>query len=149
MTPLKLSAQSSLFRLISGQSQGRGPSRLNAAETGIADSPGRKFTSALNTHTSVLNIAGDPVDTSPLQLAHVSEDLKGDVQVSRKDSWSSEGESSGGSSASEHESDSGSAGSSSDGGKELKLHRGKGKTLPGIHLYFGYSFFFLFFRKQF
>lgn len=115
-----------------GQSQVRGPSRLNTAETGIADSPSHKFTSALNTHTSVLNITDDSVDTSPLQLANVSEDMKGDVQISRKDSWSSEGESSDESSASDRESDSGSAASSSEGRKELKIHPGKGKTLPGV-----------------
>lgn len=115
-----------------GQSQLRGPSRLNTAETGIACSPSHKFTSALNSHTSVLNIADDPVDTSPLQLSNVSEDLKGDAQIARKDSWSSEGESSDESSASDRESDSGSAGSSSEGRKELKIHPGKGKTLPGV-----------------
>lgn len=115
-----------------GQSQLRGPSRLNTAETGIACSPSHKFTSALNSHTSVLNIADDPVDTSPLQLSNVSEDLKGDAQIAHKDSWSSEGESSDESSASDRESDSGSAGSSSEGRKELKIHPGKGKTLPGV-----------------
>lgn len=114
----------------------KGPSRLNTADPGLADSPGRKFTSALNTHTSVLNTADESVDASPLQLAHVvvGDELQGDVQDSRKNSWScSEEDSSDGSSASDHESESGSAGSSSEGaGRELKIHQGKGKTLPGI-----------------
>lgn len=110
----------------------KGPSRLNSADLSLADSPGRKFTSALNTHTSVLNTADESVDASPLQLAHavVTDELQGDVQDSRKGSWSSEDESSDGSSASDHDSDSGSAGSSSEG--ERELHQGKGKTLPGI-----------------
>ena len=132
----KFAAGIECFRSVTGQSQVRGPSRLNTAETGIADSPSHKFTSALNTHTSVLNITDDSVDTSPLQLANVSEDMKGDVQISRKDSWSSEGESSDESSASDRESDSGSAASSSEGRKELKIHPGKGKTLPGLRFYF-------------
>lgn len=110
----------------------KGPSRINTADLSLADSPGRKFTSALNTHTSVLNTADESVDASPLQLAVVCDDLQGDVGDSRKGSWSSEDESSDGSSASDHESDSGSAGSSSEGVREL--HQGKGKTLPGIFL---------------
>ena len=108
----------------------KGPSRLNTSDLSLADSPGRKFTSALNTHTSVLNTADEPVDASPLQLAAGSDELQRDVGDSRKGSWSSEDESSDGSSASDHESDSGSAGSSSEGVREL--HQGKGKTLPGI-----------------
>ncbi|KAJ7381341.1 hypothetical protein OS493_001466 [Desmophyllum pertusum] len=120
----------------SDQSPVKGPSRLNTADPGLADSPGRKFTSALNTHTSVLNTADESVDASPLQLAHVvvGDELQGDVQDSRKNSWScSEEDSSDGSSASDHESESGSAGSSSEGaGRELKIHQGKGKTLPGV-----------------
>lgn len=112
------------------------PSRLNTADTSITDSPGRKFTSALNTHTSVLNTADEPVDASPLELAHaaVSDELQGDVQVSHKGGWSSEDESSDGSTASDHESDTGSGASSSEGGRELQMHQGKGKTLPGVFL---------------
>ena len=108
----------------------KGPSRLNTADLSLADSPGRKFTSALNTHTSVLNTADESVDASPLQLAVVSDELQGDVRDSRKGSWSSE--SSDGSSASDHESDSGSGESSSEEVREL--YQGKGKSLPGILL---------------
>ena len=108
----------------------KGPLNLNSSDLSLADSPGRKFTSALNTHTSVLNTADESVDASPLQLAVVCDELQGDVGDSRKGSWSSEDETSDGSSASDRESDSGSAGSSSEGVREL--HQGKGKTLPGI-----------------
>ena len=108
----------------------KGPSKLNTADLSLADSPSRKFTSALNTHTSVLNTADECVDASPLQLALGSDELLGRVGDSHKGSWSSDDESSDGSSATDHESDSGSAGSSSEGVREL--HQGKGKTLPGI-----------------
>lgn len=120
--------------LTADESHAKVPSRLNTADPSLADSPGRKLTSALNTHTSVLNTADESVDASPLELTHavVSDELQGDVQVSRKGSWSSEDESSDGSSPSDHESDTGSAASSSEGGRELQMHQGKGKTLPGI-----------------
>lgn len=112
------------------QSQVKGPSRLNTADLSLADSPSRKFTSALNTHTSVLNTADECVDASPLQIALGSDELQGGVGDPRKGSWSSDDESSDGTSATDHESDSGSAGSSSEGVREL--HQGKGKTLPGV-----------------
>ena len=70
------------------------------------------------------------MDASPVQLALGSDELQGGVGDPRKGSWSSDDESSDGSSATDHESDSGSAGSSSEGVREL--HQGKGKTLPGI-----------------
>ncbi|XP_020628380.1 uncharacterized protein LOC110065578 [Orbicella faveolata] len=130
-TQLSASTSFSQAESVTDQSQVKGPSRLNTADLSLADSPGRKFTSALNTHTSVLNTADESVDASPLQLAVVCDDLQGDVGDSRKGSWSSEDESSDGSSASDHESDSGSAGSSSEGVREL--HQGKGKTLPGVN----------------
>lgn len=108
----------------------------HTAESSLTgDSPGRKFTSALNTHTSVLNTADDSVSGSPLQLpgrAGVGEDSLGEVEKSRKESWSSDEDSSDGSSASDHESESGTAGSSSDGEREAKIHhQGGGKTVPG------------------
>lgn len=110
----------------------KGPSKLNTADLSLADSPGRRFTSALNTHTSVLNTTDESVDASPLQCAVVCDELQGDVGDLRKGSWSSEDETSDGSSASDHESDSGSVGSSSEGVREL--HQGKGKTVPGVFL---------------
>lgn len=113
----------------------KGPPRLqHTADLSLADSPGRKFTSALNTHTSVLNTADESVGGSPLQLhAHavVSDDPRGELEDPQKSGWSSEEESSDGSSASDHESESGSAGTSSDGERQIKLHQGGGKTLPG------------------
>lgn len=112
------------------------PKMQHTAESSLTgDSPGRKFTSALNTHTSVLNTADDSVSGSPLQLpgrAGVGEDSLGEVEKSRKESWSSDEDSSDGSSASDHESESGTAGSSSDGEREAKIHhQGGGKTVPG------------------
>lgn len=115
------------------------PSRLqHTADPGLADSPGRKFTSALNTHTSVLNTADETVSGSPLQLpAHalVSDESGHEVQGSRKEGWSSDEESTDGSSVSDHESESGTAGSSSEGDREAKMHQGGGKTLPGLFLF--------------
>ncbi|XP_029198013.2 nuclear factor related to kappa-B-binding protein-like isoform X1 [Acropora muricata] len=111
------------------------PKMQHTVESSLTgDSPGRKFTSALNTHTSVLNTADDSVSGSPLQLsgrAGVGEDSLGEVEKSRKESWSSDEDSSDGSSASDHESESGTAGSSSDGEREAKIHQGGGKTVPG------------------
>ena len=72
---------------------------------------------------------------SPLQLpAHavVSDDAQAGVQDPQKSGWSSEEDSSDGSSASDHESESGTAGSSSEGEREVKMHQGGGKTLPGL-----------------
>ncbi|XP_015761925.1 PREDICTED: nuclear factor related to kappa-B-binding protein-like isoform X5 [Acropora digitifera] len=110
------------------------PKMQHTVESSLTgDSPGRKFTSALNTHTSVLNTADDSVSGSPLQLsgrAGVGEDSLGEVEKSRKESWSSDEDSSDGSSASDHESESGTAGSSSDGEREAKIHQGGGKTVP-------------------
>ena len=115
------------------------PPRLqHTADPSLGDSPGRRFTSALNTRTSVLNTADDTVGGSPIQLpAHsaVSDESRAEVQDGRKGSWSSEEESSDGSSASDHESESGSAGSSSEGEREGKVHQGGGKTLPGLFLF--------------
>lgn len=112
------------------------PKMQHTAESSLTDSPGRKFTSALNTHTSALNTADDSVSGSPLQLsgrAGVGEDSLGEVEKSRKESWSSDEDSSDGSSASDHESESGTAGSSSDGEREAKIHhQGGGKTVPGL-----------------
>ncbi|XP_078379706.1 nuclear factor related to kappa-B-binding protein-like isoform X2 [Oculina patagonica] len=129
----ELSTLTSFSQAESDESHAKVPSRLNTADPSLTDSPGRKLTSALNTHTSVLNTADESVDASPLELSHavVSNELQGDVQISRKGSWSSEDESSDGSSPSDHESDTGSAASSSEGGRELQMHQGKGKTLPG------------------
>ena len=123
------------FNIISEPSLMKGPPRLqHTADISLADSPGRKFTSALNTHTSVLNTADESVGGSPLQLhAHavVSDDPRGELEDPQKSGWSSDEESSDGSSASDHESESGSAGTSSDGERQIKLHQGGGKTLPG------------------
>lgn len=110
------------------------PRLQHTTDPTLADSPGRKFTSALNTRTSVLNTADEPVSMSPLQLpAHavVSDDARAGVQDPQKSGWSSEEDSSDGSSASDHESESGTAGSSSEGEREVKMHQGGGKTLPG------------------
>ena len=104
------------------------PSRLNAGDSSVADSPGR-FTSALNTHTSVLNTA-DYVDNSPPQgHAFGSDESRCEAQDSRDQVYSSEDDSSGRSSGSGIESDSGSVSSSDD---EREEHQGGGKTLPGI-----------------
>lgn len=124
------------FVFIAAQSPVTVPPKMqHTVESSLTgDSPGRKFTSALNTHTSVLNTADDSVSGSPLQLsgrAGVGEDSLGEVEKSRKESWSSDEDSSDGSSASDHESESGTAGSSSDGEREAKIHQGGGKTVPG------------------
>lgn len=117
------------------QSLMKAQSRLqHTADPSLADSPSRKFTSALNTHTSVLNTADESVGGSPLQMqghSVVGDEPRGEVPDSRKGGWSSDEESSDGSSASDHESESGSAGSSSEGEREVKMHQGGGKTLPG------------------
>lgn len=110
------------------------PMLQHTTDPSLADSPSRKFTSALNTRTSVLNTADEPVSGSPLQLsghAVASDELRDEVQTPLKGSWSSDEDSSDGSSASDHESESGTAGSSSDGEREAKMHQGGGKTLPG------------------
>ncbi|XP_068687328.1 nuclear factor related to kappa-B-binding protein-like [Montipora foliosa] len=112
------------------------PPRIqHSADPSLADSPSRKITSALNTHTSVLNTADESVTGSPVQVsahAGVGDDSFGEVEKSREEILSSDEDSSDGSSASEHESESGSAGSSSDGETEDKMHhQGGGKTLPG------------------
>ena len=121
------------------------PSRLqHTADPDLADSPGLTFTSALNTHTSVLNTADESVSGSPLQLpaqALVSDESGLEVQAGlQKEGWSSDEESSDGSSASDHESESGSAGSSSEGDREAKMHQGGGKTLPGLLLFCCFPF---------
>ena len=113
------------------------PPRIqHSADPSLADSPSRKITSALNTHTSVLNTADESVTGSPVQVsahAGVGDDSFGEVEKSREEILSSDEDSSDGSSASEHESESGSAGSSSDGETEDKVHhQGGGKTLPGL-----------------
>lgn len=111
------------------------PMLQHTTDPSLADSPSRKFTSALNTRTSVLNTADEPVSGSPLQLsghAVASDELRDEVQTPLKGSWSSDEDSSDGSSASDHESESGTAGSSSDGEREAKMHQGGGKTLPGL-----------------
>lgn len=121
------------FNIISEPSLMKGPSRLqHTADLSLADSPGRKFTSALNTHTSVLNTADESVGGSPLQL-HAHAPI-GELEDPQKSGWSSDEESSDGSSASDHESESGSAGTSSDGERQIKVHQGGGKTLPGMFL---------------
>ena len=123
------------FFVMTEQSLMKAQSRLqHTADPSLADSPSRKFTSALNTHTSVLNTADESVGGSPLQMqghSVVGDEPRGEVPDSRKGGWSSDEESSDGSSASDHESESGSAGSSSEGEREVKMHQGGGKTLPG------------------